>query len=365
VRLQLTVGAAAALACALAATPARAEPPPDLASATVRVYADDDRLTVVSPAAHAQLTGGPLTAEVDLAIDAVTAASVDVMTSASPVAVDERRYEAGLGLALAAGATTVVRAGAQVSHERDYDAVRVGLGVVQELARRNTTLELRARAGRDRATAVGDPMFAGERTSAALTAVVTQLVDRRTIVDLTVDGLWADGWHGSPYRRVWTDDPSMPVVTGWPEVTPARRLAVAVALRGRRAVGERWFASAIARGYADEWDVHSATATVELRRRLSERTLLGGQVRGYLQDGASFWVRRQPDAIAPPRYRTADRTLGPMATGEVELVGDRVIDRHDRRVTIAVGGIGRWFLDHVAQDRRLAITATLSFTSPL
>lgn len=361
----LALAAPAAISVAAGPRPLRAEPPPDLASATMRVYTDDDRLTVVSPVVHGQLTGDAVTTELDLAVDAVSAASVDVMTSASPIAVDETRVEGDLGLTYALTPTTAVRAGGQLSHEHDYDAWRVGLGVITELARRNTTLELRGRAGHDVATAVNDATFRGERTSAAATAVITQVVDRRTIVDLTVDGSWADGWHGSPYRRVLISDPTMPVVTSWREATPARRLALAVALRGRRALGERWFATAIARGYVDDWAVHSATATVELRRRLSERTLVGAQLRGYLQDGADFWVARQPDATAPPRYRTADRTLGPMRTGELELIGDRVIGAHERRVTVAVGGAGRWFPGSVVQDRRLALTTTLSFTTPL
>lgn len=362
-RLQLILGIAA-LAAALPRR-AAAEPPPDSASATVRVYADDDRLTVISPAAHGQLTRGRVSLDVDLAVDAVTAASVDVMTSASPVAVSEQRYEAGVGVTLAAGRATSIRAGGQLSHENDYDAFRVALGVIRELASRNTTLELRVGAGKDYATAVGDPTFSGERATTTVTAVVTQLASRHAIVDVTAEGSAADGWQGSPYRTVWISDPAMPVVIGYHEATPARRLALAVAVRGRRAFGERWFGSAIARGYLDDWDVHSATATVELRRRWSERTLVGAQLRGYLQDGASFWVERQPDATAPPRYRTADRTLGPMATGSLELIGDRVVDDHGRRVVVAVGGIRFWYLDNLVQDHRLALTATVSFVTPL
>ncbi|MCE9574513.1 MAG: DUF3570 domain-containing protein, partial [Deltaproteobacteria bacterium] len=251
---------------------------------------------------------------------------------------------------------------AQVSHERDDDAVRLGLGSIAELADRNTTLEVRARLGRDRATDVTDPSFAGDRTTAGAVAVITQLVDARTVADVTVDGSWADGWQGSPYRRVRIADPTMPVVTLWREATPARRLALAAAVRVRRAIATSWFAAASARGYVDDWAVHSGTATLELRRRFGA-TLLGAEVRGYLQDGASFWVRRQPDALAPPRYRTADRTLGPMATASAELIGERALGAD--HVTLAIGAMRLWFLDDAAQSRRLAATVTLTFAAPL
>lgn len=366
-RLQLTAGLVVALASAALATgasPAAAEPPVDQASATVRVYADDDRLSVVSPAAHAQVTTGALTVEADTALDAVSAASVDVVTAASPTPFQERRVEGGLGLAWAATRLVTVRGGAQLSHERDYDAVRLGVGVAAELGQRNTTVEVRTRLGRDHATASDDPTFSGTRTSAALIAALTQVLDRRTIADLTVEGAWADGWHGSPYRQVLVSDPVMPVVTSWREATPERRLSLAVALRLRRALGERWFGTASARGYLDDWSVASATALVGARRRLDDATLIGVELRGYLQDGAFFWRRQQPDGAAPPRYRTADRTLGPMATAGVELVGERAIGG-DRRVMLALGGVALWFLDYAPQAERHALTVTMSFTTPL
>ena len=363
-RWPLAAVAVLALATTTTTTTVLAEPAPDQASATVRVYADDDRLSVVTPSAHAQGTTGALTVEVDTSLDAVSAASVDVVTSASPTPFQERRVEAGIGLGWALSRLTTLRGGAQVSHERDYDALRLGLGAAVELGQRNTTLELRGRFGRDRARASDDPAFAGDRTSAGLVASLTQLVDRRTVADLTIEGDWADGWHGSPYRRVWVSDPAMPVVTGWREATPERRLALAAALRLRRALGERWFGTVSARGYADDWSVRSATLTVEGRRRLDDATLLGLELRGYLQDGAWFWRERQPDGATPPRYRTADRTLGPMATAGVQLVGERAIGG-DRRVVLALGGLALWFFDYAPQASRHAATVTMTFVTPL
>ena len=55
------------------------------ASSWVSVYADDDRLTVVSPqiAVRAELREG-LDVDVGYDMDVITAASVDVVTAASP-----------------------------------------------------------------------------------------------------------------------------------------------------------------------------------------------------------------------------------------------------------------------------------------
>lgn len=355
-RLQLTI----ATLVMLAAGAARAEPPPDEVSGTLRVYADDDHLTVVSPSAHGQVAAARLGVDVDAAVDAVSAASVDVMTSASPRAVSERRVEAGVGVTAWPGERAALRLGALVSHEHDYDAVRGDATATVELAQRNTTLALRGQVELDRATAVGDPMFHGERRGGGVLATATQLIDRRTIADLAIDARLADGWHGSPYRTVIVHAIDQPTFTRWSEATPAVRRALAAALRVRHAIGERWVGVASARGYLDDWDVHSATATVEARRALAGDARLGVVARGYLQDGASFWRRRQPDGAMPPALRTADRTLGPMASAQLEVIGERRLGA--ARVTAAVGGLGLWYLDAAAQARRLAITTTLSVT---
>jgi len=358
VRLQLSCrGLVAAL---LAASTARAEPPPDEVSGTLRVYADDDHLTVVSPSAHGQVAAARLAVDLDVAVDAVSAASVDVMTSASPRAVTERRVEAGVGVTTWPDARVAVRLGALVSHEHDYDVLRGDATVTAELAERNTTLALRGQLELDRATAVGDPTFRGERRGGGVLATATQLIDRRTIADLAIDARLADGWHGSPYRSVIVHALDQPTFTRWPEATPAVRRALAAAVRVRRAIGERWVGAASARGYLDDWDLHSATATLEARRALPGAARLGLVARGYLQDGASFWRRQQPDGAMPPALRTADRTLGPMASAQLEVIGERGLGA--ARVVAAVGGVGLWYLDAAAQSRRLAITTTLSVT---
>ena len=86
---------------------------------------------------------------------------------------------------------------------------------------------------------------------------------------------------------------------------------------------------------------------------------LGLVARGYLQDGASFWRRQQPDGAMPPALRTADRTLGPMASAQLEVIGERGLGA--ARVVAAIGGLGLWYLDAAAQSRRLALLVLEGF----
>jgi hypothetical protein len=351
------------LAFAFLAPRAVAEPAPPAATATVRVYADDDRVTVWSPATRVAATAGPVDLALDLTIDAISAASVDVVTSASPAPVSEQRLEAGGALGVALPHRLHVSAGGAVSHEHDYDALSAAITTTAELADRNSTVELRLRTGDDRASDVTDPMFHGVRRTFGAALVLTQILDRRTITDATFDVSRADGWHGSPYRRVEVASMTGPFPTLVREATPDRRDAVAVALRIRRAFGERWFTSAIARGYRDDWHVASATLSLDLVTERADGSLAGITARAYAQRAADFWARRYDDAPPPP-LRTADRSLGPMSTASVEAIFDRPVGARGLRLVAALGGTALFF-DAPSQHRRLALTSTISVTWPL
>jgi hypothetical protein len=359
------------LICALAVLTRVAHADPDAepsARAALRVYADDDHVTVISPSAAATAAiGRKITVDVDAAADVVTGASVDVVTSASPRAVHERRLEAGHALTrgLALGAATHVSALARASHENDYDAVRAGLAVHTEVAAHNTTLELGYQAGLDRAGDVTDDAFRRTRTSDEVVVVVSQVLDPRTVATFVVDGTLADGYHASPYRQVPVVEPGLPGALRLDEVTPSLRRSIAVSARVRHAIGDRWFVSLDDRGYLDDWAVASETATAELLRAAGDRALLGATVRGYLQTGARFYrgtYLADPDV---PALRTRDRTLGPMRSLFVSTTADLALDDDDRwHLVTAIGVLETWFLDSPAQAERRALVLTCSASRP-
>src|SRR5690606_19591657 len=97
--------------------------------ANLRLYADDDHVTVITPGASATTApNDALTVDVDVAVDVVSAASVDVITQASPTRVEEVRVEGAVGARWATTRTTALDAGVVASHESDYDSVRVTVG---------------------------------------------------------------------------------------------------------------------------------------------------------------------------------------------------------------------------------------------
>jgi hypothetical protein len=364
-RLQLI-----ALAAAIAgAGDARADPEDEPeARAALRIYADDDHVTVVSPsAAVAAAIGRSLTLDGDVTADVVTGASVDVVTSASPRTVHERRIEAGLALTreLRIGDASRISALGRASHENDYDSFRAGLAIHTELAAHNTVLELRYLGGADQAGDVTDAMFRRTRTTSELVASVSQVLGPRTVATLVVDATLADGYHGSPYRLVPVTIAAMPVPLRVGEVTPSARRSIAVSAQVRRAFGDRWFVTLDDRGYLDDWAVTSETATAEVLRTVGDRVLLGATMRVYLQGGARFYrgaYLADPDV---PTFRTRDRTLGPMRSLFVSTTADVALDDDDRWHLVAAAGVlDTWFLDSPAQSERRALVLTGSLAHP-
>jgi len=363
VRLQLISVAIASTFATATADPTE----PDAVTSSFRVYADDDHVTVISPSTRLVAALGTRTSlAVDATIDAVTGASVDVVSSASPATVHERRVELGTSVTriVPVGAATSVSAGGQLSHENDYDAFRASANARAELAERNTTLSLRYVAGHDIARAVSIPSFRRTRNSHQLTTTLSQVLDRHTVADLIGEVTWASGYHANPYRTVPVGMPSWPLPMLVGEVTPVRRASLAVAGRVRRAIVGDWFATSTYRFYLDDWSVTSHTATVEVFHQVAERWLLGALGRGYLQDGASFYRASYVTTDEPPTLRTRDRTLGPMRSVYVSATVDTTVGL-DWHLVLALGVLASWFPEFPAQAERRAVIATTSLSVPL
>lgn len=358
-RLQLNATLVAAVVAA-AAPLAAADPG---AEASLRVYADDDDITVISPSVHAEAPIGATRVDVDATADAVSGASIDVVTSASPRAISEQRVELGLAATRAVPRRPSLTATAELrgSHENDHDAWRARARLALELLDRQLTLAAGYRAGADAIGSAMDPAFHGERVLHELTATASVVMDARTLLDLTLEGASTSGYQASPYRRVPLVAPAWPTPTWMTEAVPGSRRTLAAAVRLRRALGATWFATLGYRGYADTWSMTSHTVAAECRWQIAARVLAGVAVRGYRQDAADFYRAVYTDDGAVPTWRTRDRTLGAMrtvfASGTVDAALGEDTPWH---ATAAVGVLASWFLDFPLQSDRHALLITLS-----
>ncbi len=340
---------------------------PTVAAVGARVYADDDRVTVWSPTARA-ITTAPrgVTIEAHATVDAVTAASIDVVSSASPYPFHEERVEGGAGASVTVADYQQIGVTAIVSDEHDYTALRLGARWRAELARRNTTVDVAYTFGLDEVGRVGDPGFARPRGEHRSAISVTQILDRRSYLDLAGEVVHTSGYQANPYRYVPI---TMGGVIGYvlPEVVPERRTAAAALVRLRRALADAWFGHGDYRVTRDTWGVTSHTASARLLRSFGDddQWLFGAELRGYLQDGASFYRGHYAGDTGAPAWRTRDHALGGMRTVTMGATARRRWSWRDLEVTAALAGMHFRWLDDPRQRSRAAVVSSLTLLVPM
>jgi hypothetical protein len=361
-RLQLIIAAIAALLPSAAG----AQEATRSVSGSVRVYADDDRVTVISPTVAGTVPiGRAIVVEADAAADIVTAASVDVTSQASPNAFEERRFEGGVALSWAPSRTTIVKAGANLSDENDYTSLHLTASGRVDLADRHTTIDVAYSAAIDEVGRAGDPSFSRSKRGHRLTATWTQVLDEHGFLDVVVDGEIVSGFQASPYRYVPMVDAQGERMLSLAERVPELRRGGAALARIRRALGGRLFAHADYRFYADDWRIVSHTASVRLIWSLPAGASFALHARGYLQSAALFHRREYVvDGELVPAWRTRDRSLGAMrsvtggATWDVGLPGEL-------RVVVSAAWTRFFWLDDPLQETRDAVLALVGVIAPL
>lgn len=372
-RLQLTISVTV-LAVLASASWALAQESrgPARATASVRVYADDDHVRVISPSAEVEW---PVTQDLQLTIgtsvDAVSAASVDVVTQASPSEVQDLRVEGRATLVWSLSSRFRGLAGAVVSHENDYDSARPTLGVQVEVADRNATIDLSYTASIDSVSSAVDSDFSDSRLGHIAALGLTQILDPKTYLDVNLDLRQFSGYHANPYRLVPISNSESSVLFHVAERTPEQRWSAASRLGIRRAIGNEalWFVHASYRYYLDSWSLASHTLDGRILRSLGDgRYLAGLRLRGYRQGAADFYQAyyQAPSAEQVPTHRTRDRTLGGMDSVHAEMTTDAALGAKDGwRLRSTISLTHFWFRDFPAQAERSALTLGLSLLTPL
>lgn len=297
------------------------------------VYHDDDHVNVVSPqvAASAALDDDGGEASATAVVDIVSAASVDVVSEATPGFI-EVRQEADLRVSKHLGAW-LPGLRYRYSHEPDYVSHGGGAHFERRLGSADTTLiggfDLTHDDVLRHGTAAAD--FSRTLWSAAGEIGLTQVIDARTLVHAVYTLTVQDGYLEKPYRYVPLFDaaglaaasaageplslatfdtyrlPERP-----PENVPDLRVRHALGLRGVRyleAVNGSFRLDY--RIYLDDWGMWSHTGEAGLRVGLGDSFLAGLTSRTYYQTSVSFWQRAYEvsGAGVAPEWRTVDKEL--------------------------------------------------------
>jgi hypothetical protein len=282
----------------LAMNGARAAPlPPDHAEAMYHRY-QGGGLTSDGPAF---LIRKSLADKVSLTgqvyVDAVSNASVDVVTTASPY--KERRTELGLSLDYAVRDSNLTL-GFTHSSEPDYKANALSVDVAQETFGGMTTVNLGFTRGADD---VGQKNigFFDQAKHWQYRLGATQILTREWLASANLEAISDSGYLGNPYRAARVFGAAVP------ESLPRTRSSRALNLRVIGDLGHRDAVRASYRYFWDNWDVKAHTLESGYSRYVGESFLLDGFVRYYKQDKALFY---SDNAQSQTTYVTRNRQLG-------------------------------------------------------
>ena len=329
----------AALACVVLVTSANAAAqsshPLELQTrGEFSAYTDSDAVTVFTPAASATVEDplGGASVSGGYLVDIVSAASVDIVSTASPNW-HEVRQAANLSGQYKPG-NVGVSAKTALSYEPDYLSISGGASALFDLDDKNLSLSVGYAYGQDTAGRTGTPfsVYSLVLHRHALDASLAALLDRSTVFTVTVNGLLENGRQEKPYRYLPMFDAGVaariPRGAGATVVNELRlpgrvsehvpdtrqRFAVSGRLAHR---GDATTLLLDERLYGDSWALLATTTDLRWVIDASSRLFVWPHLRTHLQSGASFWRRAYvaelgDTSLTLPTYRTGNRELSPL-----------------------------------------------------
>ena len=298
-------------------------------------YTDSDHVTVFTPSVNATIENVTQGASISghYLVDVVSAASVDIVSTASP-RWREVRQAGGIEGTYKPHETGITVAGA-MSSEPDYLSYSVGAQFTQDFDEKNSTLLLGYGYSHDTVGYHFTPFSVFSRIvqASTLSAGLTQVISRSTVGSLVLDVGLEDGDQSKPYRYIPMFSPaeaaqvpngaSIDFVTKnrLPE-RPAEQLPLArerYSITGRLA--HRLDSSTLRaeeRLYVDSWLMAASTSDLRWIFDFGRRVEVWPHVRFHAQNGVDFWQRAYVSASSTgfdlPEFRTGNRELGPLVS---------------------------------------------------
>ena len=233
-------------------------------------------------------------------VDAVSNASIDVVTQASAFKETRTAWELG--------ATTVVRDSTlslslSRSTEPDYIADAVNVDLAHEVFGGQSTVSLGFTRGHDQVGKKGIPGWIDESLHWQYRAGLTQILTPRWLVSLNAEALADSGYLASPYRSARVFGAFVH------ENLPRTRSARAVKFRSindTSAWVDHSSFRAEYRAYWDNWKIRAGTTEFAVSKGFGDRFLVDATLRFYSQSKALFY---SDDAPAETLYITRNRQL--------------------------------------------------------
>ena len=238
-------------------------------------------------------------------VDAVSNASIDVVTTASKY--KETRDQAELGLDYVVRDSLIHVSGSR-SVEPDYQASTLSVDLTQDVFGGMTTVTMGYSRAHDKVGEHGTPGWIDTARHWQYRLGITQILTPRWTASANLESINDDGFLGSPYRLARVFD------TYVHENDPRTRQSKALKLSTTGDVtpegaDNRRSLRADYRYYWDTWGLRGHTLELGYNRNLAPGWLLESFVRYYRQNHALFY---SDDAPAQTQYVTRNRELSTM-----------------------------------------------------
>ena len=233
-------------------------------------------------------------------VDAVSNASIDVVTTASPFKETRKAWDVSAETLVR---DTTLSLALSRSSEPDYLATSVGVDAAHEVFGGMTTVSLGFTRGRDDVGKKGTQGWIDQARHWQYRAGVTQVLTPRWLMSANFEAVSDSGYLGSPYRVARVFGAAVP------ERNPRTRTSRAIKLRSVADIDTLLPRSALrveVRQYWDTWDIKARTAEIGLARYLGQSFLIDASVRLHAQDRAVFY---SDNATAETLYVSRNRQL--------------------------------------------------------
>ena len=219
-------------------------------------------------------------------VDKVSAASIDVVTSASPYS--EERTEKSVGIDYLAG-KAIYSLSYGNSEESDFEANSVHFDMSQDFFGDLTTLSLGYSKGWDEVFRTGDNSFAEEADRQHFRIGLSQVLTKNLIGSIGHELITDEGYLNNPYRSVrYLTSPNS--YSFEPERYPNPRTSEATAIRLSYYLPWRAGLHGEYRIYSDSWGVDANSWQLQLIQPIGQRWTVETRYRSYQQGDADFYA---------------------------------------------------------------------------
>ena len=220
-------------------------------------------------------------------VDSVSAASVDVLATASPYKEERNEYTFGIDYL---HDKSILSLGFTNSTENDYEANTVYFSLSQEFFGGMSTVTMGYASGWDEVGRVGNDSFSEEADRRNYQLGLSQVVTRNSLVGLDLEVVTDEGFLQNPYRQNRYLDPNDSTAFLYqPERYPETRPSTSVAARALYYLPYRASIRAEYRYFSDTWGISAHTIELGYVHGLNEHWTLEGSIRYYTQGEADFY----------------------------------------------------------------------------